>query len=171
LVAILAETLLERTLAQPGDDASTDAAVLGRVGCWVSSAVTQRTTVVLLRLRHQLVTAKGGKTNTLLVEESMAVAWGPSGPPREGPEAAALLSVTAAGDLPAHVRERELTKALGLVDSSRAQIDAVAERRAQALLADHRRVREAADARGSYSVKALLPADVIGVYVLLPEVK
>jgi hypothetical protein len=69
------------------------------------------------------------------------------------------------------VRERELTKALGLVDSSRAQIDAVAERRAQALLADHRRVREAADARGSYSVKALLPADVIGVYVLLPEVK
>ena len=45
-----------------------------------------------------------------------------------------------------------------------------AERRAQALLADHRRVREAADARGSYSVKSLLPVDVIGLFVLLPKV-
>lgn len=171
LVAILAETLLERTLAQPGDDASTDPAVLGRVGCWVSSAVAERTTVVLLRLRHQLATVKGGKANTLLVEESMAVAWGPSGLPREGPDSAALLSNAAAENLPAHVQDRELTKALALVDSSRAQLDGVAERRAQALLADHRRVREAADARGSYSVKALLPADVIGVYVLVPEVK
>jgi len=45
-----------------------------------------------------------------------------------------------------------------------------AERRSQALLADHRRVREAADARGSYSVKALLPPDVIGLFVLLPHV-
>lgn len=171
LVAVLAETLLERTLAQPGDDTSVDPAVLGRVGCWVSSAVAERTTVVLLRLRHQLATVKGGKTNTLLVEESMAVAWGPSGPPREGREVAGLLSVAAAGDLPAHVRDRELARALKLVESSRAELDGVAERRAHALLADHRRVREAADARGSYSVKALLPADVIGAYVLLPEVK
>lgn len=171
LVAILAETLLERTLAQPGEDASTDPAVLGRVGCWVSSAVTERTTVVLLRLRHQLSTVKGGRTTTLLVEESMAVSWGPSGPPREGPETAALLAVAASGDPPTHVRDRELTRAIAHVEASRAQLDEVAERRAQALLADHRRVREAADARGSYSVKALLPADVIGAYVLLPEVK
>jgi putative NIF3 family GTP cyclohydrolase 1 type 2 len=69
------------------------------------------------------------------------------------------------------VRDRELTKALAHVEATRKQLDEVAERRAQALLADHRRVREAADARGSYSVKALLPADVIGAYVLLPEVK
>jgi hypothetical protein len=38
------------------------------------------------------------------------------------------------------------------------------------LLADHRRVREAADARGSYSVRAMVPPDVIGVFVLLPSV-
>jgi hypothetical protein len=31
-------------------------------------------------------------------------------------------------------------------------------------------VREAADARGGYNVKALLPADVIGLFVLLPSV-
>jgi hypothetical protein len=50
------------------------------------------------------------------------------------------------------------------------EVSAFAERRAQTLLADHRRVREAADARGSYSVKALLPADIIGLFVLLPRV-
>ncbi|MCU0701337.1 MAG: DEAD/DEAH box helicase [Myxococcaceae bacterium] len=171
LVAILAETLLERSLALPGDDVSTDPAVLGRVGCWVSPAVEERTTVVLLRLRHQLSTAKGGKTSTLLVEESVAVAFGAAGTPREGAEVSTLLSVPAAGDPPVHVRDRELTKALAHVEATRPQLNDVATRRAETLLSDHRRVREAADARGSYSVKALLPADVIGAYVLLPEVK
>ncbi|MCG8424951.1 MAG: hypothetical protein MJE77_44280 [Proteobacteria bacterium] len=52
----------------------------------------------------------------------------------------------------------------------RRELDAFAERRARALLADHRRVREAAHARGSYAVKALLPADVIGLFVLLPRI-
>jgi hypothetical protein len=31
-------------------------------------------------------------------------------------------------------------------------------------------VREASDARGSWSVKALLPADVVGLFILLPRV-
>jgi hypothetical protein len=37
------------------------------------------------------------------------------------------------------------------------------------LLQDHRRVREAAEGRGSYQVTASLPVDVMGVYVLLPD--
>jgi Asp-tRNA(Asn)/Glu-tRNA(Gln) amidotransferase A subunit family amidase len=60
--------------------------------------------------------------------------------------------------------------ALEQIESRLSDVNAFAERRAQALLADHRRVREAADARGSYGVKALLPADVIGLFVLLPRV-
>lgn len=171
LVSVLAETLLERTLTTTGDDAASDPAVLGRVGCWVSARVSERTTVLLLRLRHQLVTTKGSRPNTLLVEESLAVSFGTGGAMREGLDAAALLTLPPTGDLPPHVRDRELVKALAYVESSRSQLDGVAQGRAQALLADHRRVREAADARGSYAVKALLPADVIGVYVLLPEVK
>ncbi|MEO5339210.1 MAG: hypothetical protein H7837_01640 [Magnetococcus sp. MYC-9] len=38
------------------------------------------------------------------------------------------------------------------------------------LLADHRRVRDASEARGSCEVKACLPVDVIGIYVLAPTV-
>ena len=50
-----------------------------------------------------------------------------------------------------------------------AQLEQLASERANALLADHRRVREAARDVGQYSVKACLPVDIIGVYVLLPD--
>ncbi|MBI3726267.1 DEAD/DEAH box helicase [bacterium] len=171
LVAVLAETVLERTLAAGAEESGTDPAVLGRVGCWVSAQVTERTTVVLLRLRHQLVSQRTRGTSTLLVEEATAIAWiGSSGAPLEGSDALALMLPTPAADPPTHVRERAVGQALKELDGRTGELDAFAERRAQALLADHRRVREAADARGSYSVKALLPADVIGIFVLLPPV-
>lgn len=68
------------------------------------------------------------------------------------------------------MRERTVIQALQQLEARRADLDLFATERAHALLADHRRVREAADARGSYAVKALLPPDVIGVFVLLPKV-
>jgi len=163
--------LLERTLASAVEDAESDPGVLGRVGCWTSAEVTGRTVVALLRLRHQLVSQRSGRTSTLLVEEATALAWTGSGvTPLEGSEALALLAPPPAADPPPHVRERAVQQALSQIEARLPELDAFAERRAQALLADHRRVREAADARGSYSVKALLPADVIGLFVLLPRV-
>jgi superfamily II DNA or RNA helicase len=171
LVSILADTLFERTLAGTIDETSTDPGVLGRVGCWVSTVVTARTTVALLRLRHQLVTPTAGRASTLLVEEATALAWGGSSTaPVESGDALSLLVPKPYADPPAHVRDRAVAQAVLQLADRRAEIDAFAERRAQSLLADHRRVREAADARGSYSVKALLPADVIGLFVLLPKV-
>jgi hypothetical protein len=171
LVAVLAETLLERTLAADVDDTVRDPGVLGRVGCWASGGVTERTTVLLLRLRHQLVSQKAGRSATLLVEEATALAWkSAETTPLEGPDALALLAPPPAADPPSHVRERSVAQALELLRGRRAELDAFAERRAQALLADHRRVREAAADHGRYAVKALLPADVIGLFVLLPAV-
>jgi superfamily II DNA or RNA helicase len=170
LVSVLAETLLERSLASDANEAATDPSVLGRVGCWVSGGVTARTAVALLRLRHQLLTQKGGNTSTLLVEEATALAWGPSGAPIAGADALALLAPQPIADPPVHVRERTIAQALDQLSARSGDLTAHAEQRAQALLADHRRVREAAEARGSYSVKALLPPDVIGLFVLLPKV-
>ncbi len=170
LVSILADTLLEGTLSSPIDHTA-DPAVLGRVGCWVSSSLTTRTTVALLRLRHQLMTPKAGRASTLLVEEATALAWGGSAATLlEGVDALALLAPEPHADPPAHVRDRAVAQAIQQLTERHAEIDAFAERRAQSLLADHRRVREAADARGSYSVNALVPADVIGLFVLLPRV-
>jgi hypothetical protein len=174
LVSILAETLLERTLAAAGvaplEDQS-DPGVLGRVGCWISDGVTEQTTVALLRLRHQLASGRGSAHSTILVEEAAAVGWAGAGSPRlvEGIDALALLQPSATNDAKKSVAARKINDALSLLGARAADLEAFAKRRAQALLDDHRRVREASDARGSWTVKALLPADVIGLFVLLPE--
>ena len=198
LVAVLADTLLARTLAvddndtwtsdastllgrtlsvgdgdTPISDASTrDPSVLGRVGCWISEGVRGRTTVALLRLRHQLLSRARRRETTLMVEEAAAVAWAAprTNGPITGPEALSLLAHPPAGDPPRHVRERETARALVLIQERTADLEAFAAARAEALLKDHLRVREASRAAGSTTVKALPRPDVIGVYVLLPKV-
>jgi hypothetical protein len=167
---VLAETMLERTLSNAAIVDVDDPGVLGRVGCWVAEGVASRTLVALVRLRHQLTSLRGQQATTILVEEATGIAWTGSPTPFEGPDALALLSPLPVSDPPAHVRERAVTQALGQLQTRMMELDAFAERRAQALLADHRRVREASEALGRYSVKALLPADVIGLFVLLPKV-
>ncbi|TAK31180.1 MAG: DEAD/DEAH box helicase [Myxococcaceae bacterium] len=171
LVSVLAEALLERTLAAGAVGAQDDLGVLGRAGCWVSSAVTKRTVVAILRLRHQLTVQRAGVVSSLLVEEAAALAWVGATTPRlvEGDAALALLVPPPAGDLPAAARTRVASQALGFVGERTADLDAFAQRRADALLKEHREVRDASEARGRYGVKALLPADVIGVYVLMPQ--
>jgi len=171
LVAVLAETLLERTLANgsTGDRQAEDPGVLGRLGCWVSGSVERQTTIALLRLRHQL-TSRKGRASTLLVEEAAALAWSGVENPQavEGLDALALLTNDALKDPSSRVAHRVLGLALELLSARGAEFEAFTRRRAEELLADHRRVREAADARGAWTVKALLPPDVIGLYVLLP---
>ena len=174
LISILGDTLLERTLAGPGGaNGGADPAILGRCGCWITPIVAARATVALLRLRHQLTNQTARRTNTLLVEEATAIAWGgkSAGEKLEGADALALLAAPPSGDPPSQVREREVIKALAVVEQRGGDLEEFAERRAQGLLADHRRVREAAQARGTYTVRALLPPDVIGVFVLLPPLE
>lgn len=170
LVSVLAETVLERTLDSIAAGDVNDRAVLGRVGCWVADGVTSRTVVALVRLRHQLMSQRGQQAMTLLVEEATAIAWTGGPGPLEGPDALALLSPLPVADPPPHVRDRAIAQALEQFKTRSTELDAFAERRARELLADHRRVREAAEALGRYSVKALLPVDVIGFFVLLPKV-
>ncbi|MBK3840801.1 DEAD/DEAH box helicase [Paraburkholderia aspalathi] len=170
LVSVLAETMLERTLSDVASADASDPGVLGRVGCWVADGIKSRTLVALVRLRHQLTSQRGHQATTLLVEEATAIAWMGGATRLEDADALALLSPLPVADPPVHVRERAVTQALDQLETRLPELDMFAERRAQALLADHRRVREAAEALGRYSVKALLPADVIGLFVLLPKV-
>ena len=107
-----------------------------------------------------------------MVEEATALAWssGGTGEPLTGPDALALLAIPPVDDPPKHVREREIARALAKLDERAADLEAFAAARAQALLADHLRVREASKATGTTTVHALPHPDVIGVYVLLPRV-
>ena len=175
LVGALADDLLERALAE-SDSTPSGFARLGRAGVWRTSAVLKQTTVLLLRLRHQLttttVTAAGrpGRSSVLLVEEALPIALVGRQSPTivVGDEAAAWLGAPVAGDLPEHARRRVLDEAFSNWQALQIELAALAARQAESLLADHRRVREAAEARGRYDARPLTPVDVVAAYVLLP---
>lgn len=166
LVAALADTLLEQAL----DSQAGAIDGVARVGAAFVGHVNFKTTVVLLRLRHQLNITRDNQTRLMLCEETVAVGITGSGPLNEltPTDARELLGAEAVRNMPAVIRDRHLQQALDTLPDWRGELDAIAQSRANALLADHRRVREAAEARGSYQVTASLPVDVMGVYVLVP---
>lgn len=169
LVAVLADTLLEQALdVTPSSD---DAAAVARAGAAFVSAVSLKTTVLLLRIRHQLTVTHGTSTRLLMCEEAVAVAAAGTDAFAElTPEQTRqLLGAEATRNMPAPLRDRQLQSALDALPGWQPQLEAIAKARAQALLVDHRRVREAAEGRGSYQVTASLPVDVMGLYVLLPD--
>jgi hypothetical protein len=133
--------------------------------------VSLKTTVLLLRIRYQLTVTHGSQSRLLMCEEAVAVAASGSEAVAElTPEATRqLLGAEATRNMPAPLRDRQLQTALDALPAWQTQLESIAKARAQALLADHRRVREAAEGRGSYQVTASLPVDVMGLYVLLPD--
>ncbi|MBB2998289.1 superfamily II DNA or RNA helicase [Paraburkholderia tropica] len=169
LVAVLADTLLERAL----DDAAyvIEDTTVARAGSAFVNHVSLKTTVLLLRVRHQLTVTHGASTRLLMCEEAVAVAASGNEPLTElsADQAQVLLGAEATRNMPAPLRDRQLQSALDALPGWKPELEAIAQTRAQALLQDHRRVREASEGRGSYQVTASLPVDVMGVYVLLPD--
>jgi hypothetical protein len=163
LPSILAETLLEGAL----DPASGNA--LGRAGAWPTPAVKVMTTVALLRLRFKL-TVHGRRERLLLVEEANGLAFAADGSTvLTGESARALLEEQASGNLVDVARARLLTQArerIATVQST--TIASFAKSRAEALAQDHERVRTAGIAISKVKVEPVLPADVIGLFVLVP---
>ncbi len=170
IVAALADTLLERALEETAD--ASDADAVARAGAAFVGNVSLRTTVLFLRLRHQLSVTRGTATRLMLCEEMVALSVAGSVSPEVlAPDTAqSLLGTEAVRNMPPPIRDRHLQQALDMLPAWTPQLEAMAKERAQALLQDHRRVREAAEAKGSYQITASLPVDVMGIYVLVPAV-
>jgi superfamily II DNA or RNA helicase len=166
LVLALADSLLEQAL----DNQDPQADGVARAGAAFVGNVSLKTTVLLLRLRHQLSVTRDGQTRLMLCEETVAVTAVGAEPLAELPlqDARTMLGTEAVRNMPPVIRDRHIQQAIDALPGWQAALAEIAKDRAQALLADHRRVREAADARGSYQVSASLPVDVMGVYVLVP---
>jgi len=164
LVSVLAEHLLETSL-------SGEAGIAARCAATLTNAVEVVTTVYLLRLRHQLGYVRRREPFQMMAEETVALAVAGRSNPQwlQGESVARLLECTPTGNLPVEAMQREIRTALDFLAAHPQQLQALAEQRAQTLLADHQRVREAARDVGQYSVSACLPVDVMGVYVLLPD--
>ncbi len=165
LVSILSDHLLESSLAGEKGLAARTAVTLTR-------DVDVLTTIYLLRLRHQLTYSKRQEEpRQLLAEETLTLATRGTREPEwiQAEQARTLLDVMPSGNLAEPIAERQIIKALKRVQDYQSIINTLAAQRAEELLQDHRRVREAADARGSYQVTPCLPVDIMGVYILLPE--
>jgi superfamily II DNA or RNA helicase len=167
LPSILAEMLLEGAL----DPSSGPVPSLGRAGAWPTPAVKTVTAVALLRLRFKLIVTRGRRESMLLAEEAATLAWdaGPTQTIVSGEGARALLDAPASADLALVARQRLITRAIeqmpAMLDGPIAEY---ARERAKALAADHARVRAAAAGSARVSVEPVLPADVIGLFVLVP---
>jgi len=81
---------------------------------------------------------------------------------------APLLAAEPAANLTEAAATQHVQTTLDFLSSQIPYLENLARQRADGLLADHRRVRDAAGDTGSYEVTPCLPVDVLGVYVLLP---
>jgi hypothetical protein len=164
LVSLLADTVLEDALAGKENACAT------RCAATVTSDVDVVTRLFVLRLRHQLTTRKRDDVRTLMAEECVTLAAAGRLDPRwlDDSEMTALLEAEPVANLDSSVAIQEIASALEFLRQQTAFLENLAEDRADSLLVDHRRVREAAKDVGSYEVTPCLPVDVLGVYVLLP---
>jgi superfamily II DNA or RNA helicase len=166
LPSTLAETLLEGAL----DPASAPVEPMGRTGAWPAAGMASLTTVLLLRLRFKL-TIHGRRERLLLVEEAGCVASDAAHPNSliTGQPALGLLDRPASGELAQVARGRLLAQARDRVAGNLSNaIAEYARGRAEELSADHARLRTAGAGVPRVTVEAVLPPDVIGLYVLLP---
>ncbi len=162
----LASHVLTSALDELGDPAA------ARAGCIRTKAVEERTTLLVVRYRFDVVTTRGSDTRTLLAEDCATVAFTgapdePSWLPSDAVDA--LLEARPDGNVAAAQASDFVAKAVKAAPALQDPLNEQASRRAEELLDAHRRVRTEAGVRGvRYDVKAHLPPDVLAVYVLLP---
>jgi hypothetical protein len=145
--------------------------VASRCGVASTSAVSTRTVLLVARFRFHLEVA-GSNGETILVEEILPVACtGRSDSPVwvTAEDSEGLLAATPERNLTPTAIEQQLDLLLTGLPKLQASLAPVADDRADAQLAAHERVREAARTKGRVSIKPILPVDILGAYVLLPR--
>ena len=169
LTGTLAEALFEGAL----DPESSPLNPLGRIGGWLTEDVKTMTTLALLRLRYKL-TVHGRKERVLLVEEADALAFeGLSDQPTlNGEQARNLLEHKAVGNIADTARERLLQQALErTAQNLNTTIASYAKQRSEQLAVEHERVRHCYPSHitaPKVTVEVVLPADIVGIFVLVP---
>lgn len=147
-------------------------AIAARSGAIVTDAVRLRTTLLLLRVRIHLQATRRDQTHELLAEEIVVAAYEGRGDQvawLEPAEAEALLDTVPTADMSREVRLQRIEEALTDLPNRQDQLNILAQQRATEVLQAHRRVRDAANQKGRYQASAVLPPDVLGLYVLMPR--
>lgn len=164
LTATLAEALVEASL----DSEFLSGLGIGRVGAWPTAAVQQLIRLVILRIRFKL-TVHARKERLLLAEEAALVAIQGDRIVAVGETAREWLNAPATSDLAPVARDRFIAKSKeDLADLLDGPITEFVHSRARELMQDHARLRTASGSASRVTVEAVLPPDVIGLFVLMP---
>lgn len=161
----LCQMLMANTLSRQGKRAARAAVI--RTG-----QVSLKTTLLLFRCRNVIEEGKGGRQ---IVAEEMLL-WGWHGTPGDKSyldhdEARELLaSARASSDLSPQARVSFLENELDLLATLETEFSALAEEQSKKLVAAHERFSSLMDKSKFQVVYPVLPMDLLGVYVLLPEV-
>jgi len=160
----LCQFVMANTLARQDKRAARTAVIRTR-------QVERKTTLLLFRCRN-VIEQNSGKHR--IVAEEMLL-WGWRGIPGEKEflshaEAKALLSAArASSDLSPQARASFLDNELRLMDSLAPQFEVIAEEQSKRLVAAHERFSALMDKQRFQVVYPVLPMDLLGIYILLPE--
>lgn len=160
----LCQYLMANTLAREGKRAARAAVIRTR-------QVSTKTTLLLFRCRNVI---EERKANHQVVAEEM-ILWGWRGTPQQKEyiahaEAKELLAnAHATSELSIQSRAAFLDNELKLLDALRTEFNTVAEKQSEKLVAAHERFSALMDAKRFQVVYPVLPMDLLGVYILLPD--
>lgn len=136
-----------------------------------TNQVETKTTLLLFRCRNVIENAR---ENHQIVAEEM-ILWGWRGTPANKQyllhdEAKKLLAeARATSDMSPQARSSFLESELELLADLRTEFDAVAEQQSKRLVESHERFSSLMDGKRFQVVYPVLPMDLMGIYILLPE--
>lgn len=168
----IVEGLAGWTIDQALDPAGRDSRpVASRCGVASTSGVVTRTTLLVARFRYHLQIA-GTDAETILCEEIIPLACtGAADAPQwlAPDEGERLLAARPERNLIQTAIDQQLVLLLPALPKLQEALASVANQRAAAQLTAHERVREASHTKGRVTITPVLPADILGAYVLLPK--
>lgn len=138
----------------------------------ISEHVTKRTVLYFTRMRHRLEFSFANTTKSLMAEEAVVLVSRPGESLQVLPhdEMAWVRALQPAGDIAKTQASAAVKRAIEVFRASQGEVAALAQARADELMQDHTRVRQAAHVEaGRVSVSSCLPVDLIAVSVLLPQ--
>jgi len=144
-----------------------------RAGVMRTSGVNKVTTLLMARHRLEITIPGSAGTVTQVAEEAKFLAFTTSGDtlawlPQA--EVDALLSLTPSGNVDDALARMQLGRALGRLEALAKHLTTTGEDAAKDLVSEHQAVRSASKSGGrAPTVRFLPPADVLGIYVFLPE--
>jgi len=160
----LCQLVMANTLARADRRAARTAVIRSR-------QVTVKTTLMLFRCRNVIEQAK---VNHQIVAEEMLL-WGWRGTPQEkefldhGAAKQLLSEARASSDISLQARASFLQNELKLIDDLDAEFKVIAEQQSKRLVAAHERFSALMDKQRYQVVYPVLPMDLLGIYILLPE--